>query len=110
MNVKTLKEATYEEFKELEYLVSLKSREGGGNNTDLLQKLFNTFIGPTSLCRSCPSQLASAMALLKLRWNLNKEFLINKYGGVRCVHCKNLFKPNHHATKYCDNCKKYKAR
>lgn len=107
--MKDLKEATEQEWIELQYLTTLGSRDGGKVVLDLIQKIYNTFVNDkTKICRSCPSQIASIMGIIKLRFDLNKEFLSNKFkkeSEPLCRLCGKEFIRDKKTIKYCGVCR-----
>jgi len=110
--MKNIKDASYKEWKELEYICKLKSRSGGGETTDMIERIYNTFVSDKAkICRTCPTQLSSVVSILKLRYNLNKDYMEKRFSGPRCKGCDEPFDKEHHFQKYCLNCKpenKYK--
>lgn len=121
--IKNMKDATIEEWNEIKYIIGLRSTDGGGSNTDRIKIVYNTFVSNASICRTCPSQLASIMSIIKVRHDLNYQYLEDKYSrttdieelnqdenrgrttGISCKKCGINFKPSHHLTKTCDGCK-----
>ena len=110
--VKDIKDATYREWKELEYLVQLKSRSGGGEVIDKIERIYIMFVAPKGkVCRSCGSQISAIMSILKIRYNLNKAYMEQKFDGPKCKKCSDPYTKEHHFQKYCLECKpenKYK--
>lgn len=117
--MKDMKDATEQEWIEIQYLVNLRSRDGGGSVTDMIQKIYNTFISPAKLCRTCGSQIASVMSLIKLRYDLNKNYLEEKFKKMaefikdedvpECRGCGKGFKRDRKSVKYCDECREKRA-
>lgn len=79
--MKKMEDATLEEWNEIKWILTLTSRQGGGDVTDRIEKIYNTFIANTKICRTCPTQMASIISIIKLRHDLNFNLLESKYNN-----------------------------
>lgn len=93
------------EFNDMVKIINFRTSDGSKDNLDLIQKYWNLFVADNRICRTCPSQLASIISILKLRFDIVYNDLYRKYVRPTCKMCNQPFDKQHHFEVNCDECK-----